>query len=550
MGRTKFSTQGHFIAAGLILVTILITPLTSFDPFNVSKFVAVTVFGFGLLGLILGSFRIKQLLKINKALSVLIGIFFLQSFLILLLSPTPLLIQLFGGDGRNTGFLFYSSLVFIFMGGFFFSDTNLKVNIIRGLIFTGLLNTVYGIFQSFGLDFFKWTNLFSPVFGFFGNPNFLSAFLGIVSSAIFPFLFVSKISVKFKLMLSLVLICNFYVIFSTKSIQGVIIFLFGFLLCVYIFILKSHKLKKFAPVFSFSFLTLIILTICDVFQKVPWNPVVYKESVSYRGDLWRAALNMFSDFPITGIGFDGFGLFYRNYRDAIAIEERGITTVADSAHNVLLDILTNGGIPLLIIYLGFIFLVLRSSVVVLKESKEFDPLFVSLVVSWSAYQIQSLISINQIGVAVWGWALGGVILGYRKSIDNYVSVSKTNGFKNRLQAVSLFLGIFIGLVVSIPAYKADANFRTAIDSKQIKLVLESAYEWPQSPQRMYRVASLFYANDLNELARQVSGDAVSKFPRSYENWELLSKIEEIPVVERQEIYRKLFLLDPAIKIIE
>jgi hypothetical protein len=50
--------------------------------------------------------------------------------------------------------------------------------------------------------------------------------------------------------------------------------------------------------------------------------------------------------------------------------------------------------------------------------------------------------------------------------------------------------------------------------------------------------------------RQVSGDAVLKFPRSYENWELLSKIEEVPLVERQEIFRNLSLLDPAIKIIE
>jgi O-antigen ligase len=550
VSRIKFSRQGQFIIAGLILVTILITPLTSFDPFNVSKFVAITVFGFGLFGLIIGGFRIRQLLQVNKVLSVLVAIFFLQSFLILLLSPTPLLIQLFGGDGRNTGFVFYLSLVFIFMGTYFFSDTNLKVNIIRGLIFAGLLNTVYGIFQSLGIDFFKWTNLFSPVFGFFGNPNFLSAFLGIVSSAMFPFLFDNNKSVKFRFIFLLVLFCNFYVIFSTKSIQGVIIFLFGFLLCLYIFVLKSNKLKKFSIVFALSFLTLVILTICDVFQKVPWNPVVYKESVSYRGDLWRAALNMSSDFPITGVGFDGFGLFYRNYRDSIAVEERGIATVADSAHNVLLDVLTNGGIPLLIIYCGFIFLVLRSVLIVLKESKEFDPFFASLVVSWSTYQMQSLISINQIGVAIWGWALGGVILGYRKSMDINVSVVKTDRFKNRWQVVSFFIGIFSGLLVSIPVYTADSNFRTAIDSKQIKLVLDSAYEWPQSPQRMYRVASLFYANDLNELVRQVSGDAVLKFPRSYENWELLSKIEEVPLVEQQEIFRNLSLLDPAIKIIE
>ena len=152
MSRIKLSIQGQFIITGLILVTILITPLTSFDPFNVSKFVAVTVFGFGIFGLMLGSLRIKQLLNANKALIVLVVFFFLQSFSILLFSPTPLLIQLFGGDGRNTGFIFYSALVFIFMGTFFFSNSNLIVNSIRALIFTGFLNAIYGILQSFGLE--------------------------------------------------------------------------------------------------------------------------------------------------------------------------------------------------------------------------------------------------------------------------------------------------------------------------------------------------------------------------------------------------------------
>ena len=49
---------------------------------------------------------------------------------------------------------------------------------------------------------------------------------------------------------------------------------------------------------------------------------------------------------------------------------------------------------------------------VVKRSERFDAYFVSLVGAWVAYQTQSFISINQIGLAIWGWILSGLIIGY------------------------------------------------------------------------------------------------------------------------------------------
>ena len=48
----------------------------------------------------------------------------------------------------------------------------------------------------------------------------------------------------------------------------------------------------------------------------------------------------------------------------------------------------------------------------MKRKTEFDVIFATIVAAWVAYQAQSLISINQLGLGVWGWSLSGLIIGY------------------------------------------------------------------------------------------------------------------------------------------
>jgi O-antigen ligase len=88
-----------------------------------------------------------------------------------------------------------------------------------------------------------------------------------------------------------------------------------------------------------------------------------------------------------------------------------VGTTSNSAHNVYLDILANGGFPLLLIYLSLLVLVLKSAYIGMKRSKNYDPIFTALVASWICYQLQAVISINQIGVVAWGWVLSGAVLG-------------------------------------------------------------------------------------------------------------------------------------------
>ena len=130
---------------------------------------------------------------------------------------------------------------------------------------------------------------------------------------------------------------------------------------------------------------------------------------------------MTTDNPITGIGLDGFRDSYHRYRD-ISAATRDPWARVTSAHNVFLDISSYGGFPLLTIYFTLMALVIVSAIKVVNRSKAFNPVFAGLVGGWAAFQAQSIISINQIGLAIWGWVLSGLIIGYEINTRNVMAV--------------------------------------------------------------------------------------------------------------------------------
>jgi O-antigen ligase len=271
------------------------------------------------------------------------------------------------------------------------------------LILTGLLNALYGLIQFFNLDPFNWTNQYNRVFGFFGNPNFQSAFIGITSAALWALMFKPAVGKMRRVLIGLSLVLTLSIIIVSNSMQGFILYTFGLLIALYFKILNGVRLKKFLPYISGISVAAFIVAVLDILQRTPWKPFLYESSVSSRGDFWRAAWRMAVNNPIFGVGFDGYENFYYQYRDYIAIIERGEAITSNSAHNVYLDILAIGGFPLLIVYILLTCLVIKSLIKGQRKLDSYDPIFISLTGSWVCYQVQSIISINQIGKITVKW---------------------------------------------------------------------------------------------------------------------------------------------------
>jgi hypothetical protein len=231
---------------------------------------------------------------------------------------------------------------------------------------------------------------------------------------------------------------------------------------------------------------------------------------------------------------------------------RGPEVTSDAAHNVYLDISSFGGFPLLIIYVALMALVVISAVKVLKRSTEFNPLFAGLFGAWLAFQAQSIISINQIGLAIWGWVLSGLIIGFeintRKAdavVEKKFGKSVTKPAQTSAATpLAIFVGLVVGALIGMPPYLASAKYKSALETRNPTVIQEAAYFWPIDPTRMIQVAMILNENKLESQGLEVALDATKKFPNNYSVWATLDAMKSATAAQKSSALKQMKRLDP------
>jgi hypothetical protein len=299
--------------------------------------------------------------------------------------------------------------------------------------------------------------------------------------------------------------------------------------------------------------------LAGAFQKGPLTEIIYKTSVSLRGQYWLAAWNTGEANPISGVGMDAFGDWYRRARDIRAIELPGINTVVNTAHNVPLDMFAFGGWPLFISYLALMAIALRAMVKIARKMKGYDAVGVGLITAWICYQTQSIISINQIGLAIWGWALSGCLIGYEQylvQVDNEdpksssPAASKKSVKTSSVDAKStLYVGTFglLGLLIALPPLAADVSLRTAQVSQsaiQLEATMDPSYFNPLNSQKFILNLQAFEGSGLFDLSHKYALEAVEWNPESYELWRILYLIKNSTTEEKKIALLNMKKLDP------
>jgi hypothetical protein len=419
-----------------------------------------------------------------------------------------------------------------------------------GLI-VGTTSIVYGVIQSIGTDPISWVNPYSPVFGFLGNPNFQSSLLGVLGSIAFAQLFTKGLQILFRATLVAYLLATVFVIKETASQQGFLVLAIGVGVVLGLFAIQLNRNLGIA----YGLLSVIgfFVVLFGTLNQGPFASILYKESVTYRGDYWRAGWKMTVENPIFGVGMDSFGDWYRRSRTLDATLRRGPDVSSNAAHNVFLDISAYGGFPLLIIYLALMILVVISALKVIKRSTGFNPIFAGLFGAWVAFQAQSIISINQIGLAIWGWVISGLIIGYE--INNRTSTNQEPVVKKGRVAgkpaqtsagsvVALFVAFVLGVLVGMPPYVASAKYKAALETSNPQVIQEAAYLWPQEPGRMIQVALALNENKLTAQGLEVALDAVAKFPDNYGVWAALDAMSSASPEQKALASQQMKRLDP------
>ena len=525
----------------LLLVTLFINPFTSFDPLNIPRLFTLSIFG--LSSFFLLTFKFRYYFRKFRFLTIFVSLFVGWISVVSVFSEMSVLEAFFGVDGRNTGFLTYFSLAFIFLLTAVSMSENLLSSIFKAGVITGLIAQFYGLIQGLALDPFNWTNPYSPVFSFFGNPNFHSSFMALSANFAVATLFSSQVKFSSKIFSIAYVIVALVNIYLSESKQGYLIFFAGTSIIVLFWLRIKFQRRAIFKFYLSSLFSIAILAILDIFRKAPWPSILYEDSVSIRGDLWRAGWKMTLENPLFGVGLDGYRDNYRLSRDSVAAQRETAYATSDSAHNVFIDIASGGGFPLLVLYLIMFFLVIKSALRILKNSKNYNFVFVGIFSAWVSYVLQSIVSINQIGLAIWGWILSGAIIGFDMLGKNELRDSR-NFSSNKIELISITLGILLGLSLTLPLLNADIQFREAVKSGNIDRISEIAGKYPQSVVRMNLIVRLYRDSGYYDNAIDIAKMATKFNSDNFDAWYEYYLIPGVPEYVKKDLKEKVKELDP------
>ena len=469
-GVRSSSTQAmNWLVVGGSLVTLFIWANLN-DPFNAPKSWVMFVAGSYLAAWC--GFQIKDALN-EKVLQI--ACYLSASYLVVLfvafLFTGEKFVGLFGENARRTGFLTYFCLtVFFLSASLLFRLSNLRrfdyVTLIVGPI-VGL----YGFSQHFKVDAIKWSNPYNSVLSTLGNPDFASAVMGIFLVLTAGVILNKALALWIRAWAGFSALLLVVTIIFSQARQGLLAALVGIGLVALVYIFQKNKVAGFVAT-ALGVLGLLV-GILGMLNKGPFAKYLYKISVTYRGDYWRAGVKMFKHHPFFGVGLDRFGAYFRQYRDATQVARRGPDLISNAAHDVPIQLAATGGIFVLLVFLAIFFFVAWRGYVVIRRTSGVQQLVVaSFVGAWVTYEAQSFISIDNVGIAVWGWILGGLIVGISvvevdapasSSPINFKKQQKVRVRKQESIAQPLVSGIAatVAIAIVIPLFLADSAARQA-----------------------------------------------------------------------------------------
>jgi hypothetical protein len=350
----------------------------------------------------------------------------------------------------------------------------------------------------------------------------------------------------------------FYEVVDSSAIQGIVVTAGGMAIVGFFAVRAYLKSPIITNVYVVSVLGVGVLAVLGALQKGPLT-LIYKRSVSLRGSYWDAGMTMGMNHPLSGVGMDSYGDWYRRARsENAATVMPGPNTITNAAHNVVIDFFAYGGFPLLIAYVGMLILALIAAAKVIRRKKSYDAVFVAMFAAWSCYQVQSLISINQVGLALWGWILTGALIAYERAtraevIDAHAATKKSS-VSMKKQSPSVFspqlvagLGVVVGLLIAVPPLSADSKWRSALDSKDANKVLaalEPGYLNPSNSQRYAQAVQLFASSNLMDQAREIALKATEYNPDYFDAWKVLYFLNNTTEEEKALALENMKRLDP------
>ena len=189
--------------------------------------------------------------------------------------------------------------------------------------------------------------------------------------------------------------------------------------------------------------------------------------------LWSAGWRMFAERPVLGWGLSSYANNFARLRPEEHAERFG-DFLSDSVHSVPFGLMIGGGAVLLLTYLSLQFVVLRVGLRgFARREQGIQHLTVVIGSSWAAFHLQSLVSVDSVGLGYFQWVISGLLVAMAGQSSEFGQ--KSGGRFRRLKFISdrcpdslprlasgavIVIGLFLMPAVTAPL-RADLAFSNA-----------------------------------------------------------------------------------------
>lgn len=323
-------------------------------------------------------------------------------------------VSLFGIQRRYNGLVLYACSAVLLLAVLRLFDEPWVQRMALALGASSAAVTAYGLLQLLEADPLGWNRQYGDaIFSTLGNPNFAAGYLGIGVPVLAWAALSRRNPAALRGAAALTVMLALIVIVGTDSDQGLAAGGVGLAVLALSWLLgrdARQRRRGIAGLASVTVLSFGVL-VAGLLGAGPVARLSSQVSFTLRGYYWRAALAMFADNPVLGVGPDRYGVNYRIYRPLEAALGVDLPQGNDAAHNVLLHLLATGGLMAGLAYLAVVACTGGALVHGLRRTTSERRLLLGGVGgAWLAYQVQSLVSIDVPALASLHWLLAGAVV--------------------------------------------------------------------------------------------------------------------------------------------
>jgi tetratricopeptide (TPR) repeat protein len=334
---------------------------------------------------------------------------------------------------------------------------------------------------------------------------------------------------------ALIVCLSLFVIIKSGALQGLIVITIG--IGTIVLVKLFNKNKRLGYTGSVVFFVTGIFAVLGMLQIGPLTNYLYKSSVSVRGYYWRAGLKMLEENPIFGVGLDRYGSYFKQLRESTYPLNYGFEITSNNAHNVPIQLFATGGIFFGAAYLAILAFIFKCGINGLKKYKDNQRIvFATFFGAWLAFQSQTIISIDNIGVSIWGWTLGGIVIGLSsKSAELDVKQNRNHQIKLQQPIVSGVFTLIMVVIASVHYQNENLMYKTRgyfnlQDATSRNYLIEYANKtistpWPEPAYKVTTANYLYTAGFQNE-ALKILNEQNNSDPRDLDALTSLVQIYE------------------------